>query len=235
MIDEARIDPRDAAWAAGLLSHAIGATGADRAALVDRLQRLASAGMAAMLERVRQPEPLAEWGYAEIPTPDGPGLISAGFARYEPTLDLTGLALRVAAHLSRGRYTAAPEIAVEVPGIWFGKGQRQAEALLKHARAAIAVRGTLRKGVVEEPSWQLLLAWIVEMPTADEAAALLGCVRSERRRDERFTVGLSSGRLFALFAAGSSAVGAQAFESPQTLRALAEQTRGLIDDAAGGA
>ena len=235
MIDETRVDPRDPAWAAGLLGHAIGANGADRTAIVDRAAELATPGMAGILARVREPGALADWGYAEIQTPDGPGLIPFGFGRYRPTLDLTGLALRVCEHLSRGRYTATPEIASDLPAIWFGGGQRQAEPLLKRARAGAAVRGSLRKGVVDEPSWQMLMAWIVEMPTPDDAAALLGCVRSDRRRDERFTFGLASGRLFALFVAGSGAVGVASFESPQTLRALAESVRSLLDEAAAGA
>jgi hypothetical protein len=233
MIDETRVDRRDPAWAAGLLQHAIAATGADRPALVDRVAALASPGMAAILGRSWEPDPLSAWGYAEIRTPDGPGLIATGGARYEPTLDLTGLALRVTAQLSRGRYTADPEIATDLPGLWFGSGQRQAEAVLKRARAGVAVRGSLRKGIVDEPSWQMLMVWIVEMPTAEDAAALLGCVRSERRRDERFTVGLASGCLFALFIAGSSAVGAASFENPKTLRALAEEMRPLLEEAGG--
>lgn len=72
--------------------------------------------------------------------------------RFEPAIDMTGLALRLAAVVQRGRYTAEPQIAVDVPAVWFERSHRSdAEKLLKKARGAISVAGTLRRAVTANP------------------------------------------------------------------------------------
>jgi hypothetical protein len=75
---------------------------------------------------------LSEWGCTQIQTENGGvGLVQSGFASYEPTLDMNGLALRLAANLQRGRYIAEPELSAEVPSVWFAKAHREnAEQLL---------------------------------------------------------------------------------------------------------
>ena len=126
MIDETRIDPRDGAWTVGLLAHAIDATAADRERLVIEVASLATPGMGKILRRATERSQLSEWGYTQIQTENGGvGLVQSGFASYEPTLDMSGLALRLAGNLQRGRYIADPELAVEVPPVWFAKIHRE--------------------------------------------------------------------------------------------------------------
>jgi hypothetical protein len=235
MIDETRIDPRDGGWAVGLLAHAIRAIAPDPHRLANDVAALATPGMATIVMRATERSQLSEWGYTEIRTEHGGvGLIESGVASYEPTLDMNGLALRLAAHLQqRGRYIAVPELAAEVPPVWFAKAHRaSAEQLLKRARAAISVKGTLRKAYTDKPFAQQLVQWVVEMPTADEANTLVEYVGLNTRLGGRFVTGMAEGRFVSLLVAGSSMEGVDSFESPESLASLADEMRPLLQDAA---
>ena len=234
MVDETRIDPRDGAWAVGLLAHAIDATAADRERLVNEVASLATPGMGKILRRATERSQLSEWGYTQIQTENGGvGLVQSGFASYEPTLDMSGLALRLAGNLQRGRYIADPELAAEVPPVWFAKTHREnAEHLLKRARAAISVKGTLRKAYTDKPFAQQFVQWVVEMPTAEEANTLVEYVGVNTRLGGRFVTGVANGRLFSLLVAGSSMEGVASFETPESLASIANETRALLQEAA---
>jgi hypothetical protein len=232
MIDETRIDQRDGAWAVGLLAHAIEATGADRERLVNEAAALATPGMAKILRRARERSRLSEWGYTQIQAENGGvGLVRSGLASYEPTLDMSGLALRLAANLQRGRYTAEPQLAVDVPIAWFEKAHRaDAEQLLRRAHAAISVQGTLRKAYTDNPFAQQFVQWVADMPSAEEANTLVEYVDVNTRLGSRFVIGVASGRLFSLLVAGSSMEGVDSFETPQSLASIANETRALLQE-----
>jgi len=231
MIDERRIDPRDASWAAGLLAHAIRSVRADRERLAVRVAPLATSGMAQILKQVDSGSNLSDWGYEQIETKSGGiGLVRTDGERFEPTIDMTGLALRLAAAVQRSRYTAEPQIAVEVPAVWFEKSHRSdAEELLKTARGAISVTGKLRRAAMADPSTQQFTEWVVEMPDAEDAATLVRYVGVDGRRDSRFAAGVASGRLFSLLVAGSFVDGVAPFESAESLAAMARETRVWLD------
>jgi len=236
MIDEQRIDPRDAAWAVGVLDHAIRVAGADRASLLKAAAALASPGMAKLLDATRAPGALSDWGYAEVQTDRGVGLIRSGSAHYRPTRDMTSLAIKLAATLERGRYVADPEVASELPAVWFAKEHRgDAENLLRQSVATIAVNGTLRKNTTKAAGMQQFNEWVVEMPAEQDASALQSYVGDAA--SGRVSVGTASGRLFALLVAGSFMEGIEPFESKETLAVLAADARSLLAeaDAAGGA
>lgn len=234
MIDETRIDARDASWAVGLLAHAVQVLRMGGEPLVEPVAALATPGMAKILMRAREGSDLSEWGYTQVQTATGGvGLVRSGFEDYEPTLDMTGLALRLAAALQKGRYIAEPEIRAEVPAVWFQAEHRsEAERLLTKARAGISVTGALRRGVTAKPSAQQFTQWVVEMPGAKEADALVQYVGMDARRGSRFAIGVASGRLFSLIVAGSFMEGVEPFESPESLAALADETRSLLSEVA---
>jgi len=57
--------------------------------------------------------------------------------------------------------------------------------MLKRARAGISIHGTLRKQYTDKPFAQQFIQWVVEMPTAEEAAALVGYVGANTPFDSR--------------------------------------------------
>jgi len=171
-----------------LLAHAIEAAGADGERLTNEAATLTTPGMAKILLRAKEPSRLAEWGYPQIQMENGDvGLLRSGFEHYEPTIDMAGLALRLTARLQRGRYIAEPEIATEVPPVWFEKAHRSsAEQLLKKARGSISVNGTLRRAYTDKPFAQQFVQWVVEMPSAEEANTLVEYVGVNARLGSRF-------------------------------------------------
>jgi len=108
----------------------------------------------------------------------------------------------------------------------------KAEQLLKSARAAFAIRGTLRKAYTDKPFAQQFVQWVVEMPTAEEANTLVEYVGVNTRLAGRFVTGVASGRLFSLFVARSSIEGVEPFESPESLASIANEARALLHEAA---
>ncbi len=230
MIDETRIDPRDADWAMGLLNCAIARTRANRESLLIKVATLARAGMVELLRDANSSSKLSDWSFAEVLHEDGSvGLIETSRARYEPTFDMCKLALRIAESLERGRYIAEPAIAQEVPSVWFEKNNRAAaEELLKQACAGISVHGRLRKRVTEDPGTQSFFLWVVEMRTEREASTLRDYVGNGERLSGRFTAGICSDCVFAILVAGSCFEGVAPFESAESLALLAEEMRGLL-------
>lgn len=143
------------------------------------------------------------------------------------------LAVRLAARLQRGRYIAEPEIATEVPSVWFDKAHRaSAEQLLKKARGSVSVNGTLRRAYTDTPFAQQFVQWVVEMPSAEEARTLVEYVGVNTRLGSRFVIGVADGRLFSLLVAGSSMEGVASFETPESLASIATDTRALLQEAA---
>ena len=230
LIDESRIDPRDAAWAAGLLSYAARATTGDQKQLFDRAIEMSTAGMGEILRGSGRRAELSEWGYAEIRTKNGLGLIGSDWAPYEPTVELSVIALAVADWLSKGRYKARATIAVEVPEIWFSEKFRgAAQAALRRARGAVSISGRLRERFSAEASSQMFIHWLVELPSERESEQLVtyaGC-----RLSGRFSVGYSYRSLFGLLVAGSVVSGVAPYESEDSLASLVQPLKALIGEA----
>jgi len=231
MIDETRIDWRDASIPAGLLSYAMAATSADRDVLVGRALSLSREGMRSVVESARVPRSLSDCMYLEVRADDGAwGLIETGLARYEPTIAMTEVALQVARWLEGGRYAAAPVVAEQLPSVWFAKEHRQdVERLVQRAHAGILVRGTLRKEHGVDPQWQPFIVWVLEMENEREAALLNTYVGTGNPLDSRFAAGIARGPLFGILVAGSSCQGVAPFETQQSVAALAKEVGPILE------
>lgn len=221
VIDENRIDSRDASWAAGLLGHsAITLVGATSDAFA-RAMSISTSGMAKIIGQQRRREHLSSWGYSEVQTPDGVGFIRCDFSPYEPSVDLTSIAIEVAAELDKGRYVAEPEIASEIPSIWFPKFVRSSsEVSLGRALGTVKINGHLRKDATEKAVEQMFVLWIAELPTEEDAKELASWIGNGVDHDQRFAVAFVVGRLFGLAVAGSSHIGTKSFESIESLNCL---------------
>jgi hypothetical protein len=232
MIDESRIDPRDASWAAGLLNHAAGRNRS--AILFERAIALATPGMGELLRQGRD-STLEDWGYCELKTSTGIGLVQCGSSRYNPSVDLAAVAGRVGARVLSSRYVFEIEVTTELPAIWFDKGGRKhAEEVLEQSLGVALIRGTLRRGF-GNTAGQMFLTWIVELPSRDDCAQLVADVGNGSAHEGRYVVGVSAGRLFALCVAGSFQQGVEPYESRAALTELAERTRAELSDSAAAA
>ena len=235
MIDEVRIDPRDASAAAGLLNHAASRQHVDPTDVFNRAAALATAGMAGLLRRATGTT-LDDWGYREWRTPSRIGLIRSGWSRYEPTIDLVSLACTIASSVLNERYVVDdPEVAVKLPSVWFSKGSREhAATLLKGALGVVSAQGSLRRAAGAATS-QMVIVWIAEMPSPTDGVELVADVGDGETHDGRFVAGVSVGRLFALVVAGSFQQGIEPFESAATVNELRSRIRTCLAGSSGGA
>ncbi len=230
MIDETRVDWRDAKWSAGLLEHTLVTVPRVADRLMEDIGSF-SESTAAFLSHVPKRSRLRDWGYSEIKLGDTVGLIQTGFSDYNPTLDLTSIALQISEQLTAGRYIANVEIATELPAIWFDQDKREnVRHKLTNCLAAASIRGTLRRNHSDSIN-QLFIEWVIEMPAASDCEYLVEAVGAGTPLSGNYATGVSEGKLFALAVAGSIQAGDEPFESPSSLRELMEQTRLVLERA----
>jgi hypothetical protein len=231
MIDETRIDPRDADLPACLLGYAIGSIAVDGSRLVDSAATLATPAMSRLMNRARTAWSLSDCGFIQVQTAKGElGVIRLGSSPYSPTFDMSKLALEIATWLQSGRYTAEPELAATLPSVWFAKQHRKdADDLLANACAAISITGKLRRALATDSSSQMFFAWVLEMRNEQDASLLTSCVGPRPPLDGRYAASIVSGRLFLIFVAGSLRQGVAPFETQETLAVLAEGARPILD------
>lgn len=221
LIDETRVDWRDMKLSAGLLEHTLLSVPEVDRQMEDLVN--VSKPIAAFISQLSKVSHLREWGYSEFQRGDAVGLIETGSSPYNPTLDLTGIALLISEQLSKGRYITHVEIATNPPEIWFDrKRHNDVRKKLDDCLAAATIHGTLRKKYGDDLN-QMFVAWIVEMPSADDCEHLVEAVGAGTPLVDRYAVGVSEGKLFAILVAGSAQHGVEAIESPSSLRELAGQ------------
>jgi hypothetical protein len=226
MIDETRVDWRDVQWAAGLLEHTI-LRGGVRNLLSDELSVL-SRSAAELLKGMSESSRLSEWGYSEIKTEKGVGFIQHGFETFEPTIDLTEVALQLSASLTSDRYVASVEIATSIPEIWFPKEKRSdITPILDRCLGAAKVSGTLRK-MCDARGPQMFVEWVAQMPEPEDCEYLVEAIGAGTSLSGRYAVGVSEHTLFTLLVAGSAQEGIEPFETSSSLRELANQARSIL-------
>jgi hypothetical protein len=227
IIDEKRVDWRDVRWAAGLLEYAIYKTEDAKEKLAEFAVDLPRPALE-FLNHLAGRSKLSDWGYSEINTTNGLGFIQTDSAEFKPSVDLTGIALFASEKLSNGRYVAHVEIATDVPEIWFNKNkQLEVRSRLNQALGAVAVKGSLRSEY-DDSGNQMFVEWIVEMATADDSVFLCDAVGPGTPLSERYAVGVSEGKLFAILVAGSIRDGVKSFENLASLTELGEQTAQIL-------
>ena len=233
LIDETRIDQRDAAWAAGLLGYAATVVAESRQGLFESAIAIARPGIGDILRGASRSADLSDWGYAELRSDNGLGLIESDWAPYEPTLPLDTIALTIADWLNGQRYVAHPKIAVEVPVIWFAeKSRKAAQARLDNSNGAVSISGKLRKSYFGDAGSQMFVHWVVELSSKGEAEELVSHVGSGSQLSGRFSIGYSVGNLFGLLVAGSIIDEVRPYESRKSLVDLVKPLQSLISEMA---
>src|SRR5258708_24050718 len=167
MIENSRIDFRDALMALSLLHHSARVIGANVDDLVGNAVSLAEPKMSELiLGFLRRSEDQRDirksWGYTVVETKGGPGFVGWGFRLYQPTypLDQVGLAL---AQLVRGdKYEpATAELASSLPTGWLSSVD---DAALKRAltsvRGAVTIHARLRPQESPEYQYQALMIFL---------------------------------------------------------------------------
>ena len=224
MIEAGRTDYRDLLVALGLLHHAAARAGLKADRLFRETRPLAGPGTAALLDdlrtRPRSDKRLGAWGYEEVETDAGIGLVAGEFG-VQPTLDLIAAASELAAHLKAERYRTP---AIEAGGsVVRGRLQsRNAVALdeaLRASRADVLIAAKSRPVRGRE---SYLLVSVHEMKSEAAAGRLLEVARKKKFDPAReCKVELAEGRLFCLIIAQPAWSDVPAYETPERLARFA--------------
>jgi hypothetical protein len=203
-VDATRIDARDLIWQAALLSYAIVRTSGDAAATFRAAAALAD-GQTAELLGYRADKPvtsLREWGYREILTPEGSGLISCDYEPYAPRTDLVALAQAVAVLLADGTWRLGdPTTGARLQAVWLRAGDAdQVRDVLRSITGCVNLDGILADLTAPGARAQRMLVFLAE--TEDQAAA--GVIAAAAGGgDSVAIVGVASGLLCAVLIARS--------------------------------
>lgn len=223
MIEAERTDPRDILWTLAILHHAAERTGQEPERLFRDAASLAEPEVAQMFidfprGSASEKDLKHSWGYEELSTPNGPGLIGWGFEEYDPTYDLKLVAVEIARLLDADRYqTDEVQIASDLPGVWL----RQDDAAvlnraLRSVRAAATVSARPRPVDDENYEHQWLSVFVAEATDHSDAQTLLRLGRTGKHSDEA-RIALAEERLFCLVIAASALAGERPIETDENL------------------
>jgi hypothetical protein len=227
MIEEERVDFRDALVALSLLNYSAVKIGADASKLLRDAAALAEPETAKLILEFngRTPEQKdlrAAWGYEEVETEAGVGFISREIEKYEPTYDLKKVAVGVADLLLADKYLpTSVEIAADPPRVWLESGDNtRLERAMSSARAGAYVSAELRPFETRHT----FAVFILELADESSAQTLLKLSNELAPARERVNwplgysmLGVAEGRLFCLVVARPFAEGAKPVESRESM------------------
>jgi hypothetical protein len=223
MIDARRVDYRDILVALGLLHHAARRAGMDAAELFRQTAKRSEPETASLVTGFggwseRDKDLRSSWGYDEVETDVGVGLIGWGFKTYHPTYDLKAIAIEIADFVATDKYQPSPvELASELPHIWLEAVDHGAlDRAMKSIRAVASVSGSLRPDESPGHGYQQFSVFPAELASESDSRRLLEIAR--RKKPSGYCmIALAEGRLFCLIVARSFFEGIAPFETQQSL------------------
>lgn len=233
VVDSDRVDWRDVAWQAGLLSYALGRISGDVVGLFQAASELGEGQTADLLTGMaREPvASLSQWGFREIRTADGAGLTEDEGKPYQPTSDLLALAAAVAGSMHGDRWRLGdPVTGTGLPSVWLRAGEPEhVEPALRSVTGCVTLRGSLT--TQKSPfGAQYMLIFLAE--TSDSAAAsVIAQAAGPPGTGSAFAaVSAAHGMLCAVMIARSVVQGTPSVETQASL----ERFRPVLADALGG-
>jgi hypothetical protein len=162
----------------------------------------------------------SQWGYDEVRTDVGLGLIGWGFKRYQPSYDLKALAVECRGILGADRYqTSNVQVAIDVPEVWFTLPTPVLQASLRKAlqsvRGAATIHGKLRPEHHPRSDVQQIMIFLAECSNNSDSAFLENAGTGSSHRYASVTA--SQGCLFSLAVAHSFREGVERYETQQMM------------------
>jgi hypothetical protein len=219
-IDANRFDWRDVHTAACLLSHALISEGADATQVLTEGADRSESRVAEIL-RVYASKPfgkLSDCAYRRVETEAGPVFFDDWGAEYRPTIDLTKVALEIAADLEADLYRVSSLTAgADVPDVWFRAGDpRTVEDALASVTGCISIDAELRPDVHPTAPDQQFTVFLAET-TAPEYAEAIAAASGGAAAPTHEALALAAGVLCCVAIARSFVEGVASFEQPAAL------------------
>lgn len=223
MIECERTDFRDILWALGVLYHSAKRIGDNPDLLLRNASTISEPNVSELILGFIRRSPAdrnlqASWGYDEVQTANGIGLIGRSFNHYQPACDLKTIAVEIADYVASDKYQPeSVEIATELPAFWLeSKATRDLDRTLRAVSGAASINARLRPNEHPSHDSQMLLVFVVEAENEAAARSLLEMCDNKKPSDYSM-VGMAEGRLFCLVVARSFVAGVGSFETSQSL------------------
>jgi hypothetical protein len=227
MIEAERVDWRDILVALGLVHHGATRAGLDARQLFRDLSTLAEPRTAELMggfnKRSASDKRLEAWGFEEVATDAGIGLIQGGFGSTKPTYDLIAIATEMSDYFASDKYQpSAMTFGKIMPRIWLESEDNTAlDQALKAFRTGASISAELQPTPGGKAHSQHFVAFLLEMRTEAAAQQLLDIAR--KNKPTFFcTVELSAARIFCLIVARSLWEGVEPYETAESLARFLE-------------
>lgn len=233
MIAVERVDPRDLSWATAVVAWQLQRVSNEACDTMHAMAQRADAEVGAILEQFGDDPPASlrdEWGLDVVETTYGTGLAQVDyFAPYQPSVDLVAAAVALADGIDRHGYLAdSITVAAELPDVWLrGSDHDVATAAVERMRGCVSVRGDPRPDTGAHPMTQMLTAWIVELPTSDDAELVSSA--ATQASGDHVRIAEHQGRIACVLIARSTQVGTPALEDQTTIRRLRPVVREALE------
>lgn len=222
LIDRERIDWRDILWTLGLTTHALRSLTTDPDSVLRRAREMAEPELGELFERFieasAEDAELASWGYMQVDSAAGPGIVGRGLAGYAPTHDLIDLALRIADVIDGDTYRVSSiSAAEELPSVWLpGAGAAESQPVVDVCRGCVTLHAVLDPNAHPSSDAQGFYVFVVE--ARDEAdARLLDDWATTTAASSHRALCVRHGPLLCLVIARSQVQGVAPFETDHTL------------------
>lgn len=207
------LDPRDAQWAASLITAATVDIGFEVASVSSAL-RTSNPQLARLVESseertTRQPDPWQGTMFARVSTSWGVGLVNRDVDSYHPTMDLLGMAMEVGDRLDADRYLADdPTISTHLPSVWLGESTRSEAGLGCASISCVDWERSSR--------WdRMFTVWIIEAKSEREAGRFAR--RAAKADGEHARLAITVGKVACIAIARSATVGVPRVETSNSL------------------
>lgn len=229
IIEYERADFRDILLALSLLYNSATRIGENADQLLRYVATLSEPEMAKLIiefmERTEKGKDLrSSWGYEEVETKDGVGLIGWDFKSYNPTYDLKKIAIETGDLIATDKYQPQSiSVASELPPYWLVsyRDYTSAEKVPLIFRAGASIWARLRPNEHPKHDSQMLMVYFEEGADENTARALLEMSKKKGPPDYCMK-GFVKGRLFCLLVAKSEEMGVKSFETPKSVERFSE-------------
>jgi hypothetical protein len=221
LVVQTRVDWRDLADAAELLAWALSKAGLDHGAELRAASAALRIGLEPAVESVagraaNQLEPSQRL----VQTPLGPAFADTYFERYEPTVDLVGLAFAVQDVVEADAYhVRGLTVETDLPDVWLTSSDGlDSSRALEGVVAGVTLNCALSPTLSDAADKQQLSVFLVEAAD-DESASILAAAAVSTESHE--AIGVAIGRTCCIIVARSFVAGVTPYEPPGALARFA--------------
>jgi hypothetical protein len=233
MIDITRIDFRDIYLSLGLIGHAMKKLYLNADEVFSQTAELALPDVAEIMLRFAQDSDehtLYIWGYDEIETEHGIGLIGSHAQAYAPTHDLKQISLALFGLIDEDEeYTAQGITVSDFPKVWLRteENEPRLDELERAMQGCILVDGKLAPEKHPKNRDQTLYIFLLEMEN-EEQVSLLDRFSHEKALISAIRAGVKAQNLFGLVIARSVMKGVDHFETQDSIQRFAKGAADIL-------